>query len=402
MQTIERLCAVEGRWAGTDAERRAAGELVELLESGGRRAKLESTYVHPQWALVHAAHCAIAVGGSLVAIASPPVGFALVLAAAVSTYLDLNTRFYLLRRLFFRRASQNVVSRGRRLEAPARVVLCAHYDAGRTGYVYGERSVRLAARLSPGLRVLLGPMRIVFWSIALLVPVLGARMAGLEASWLSLVQLAPTMLLVVSGVLLLDIALSAVVPGANDNASGVAVAIALAATLDREPPSNLDVWVLLTGAEECLGEGMREFVRAHRGDFDRDSTYFLAIDSVGFGRVHYETSEGLAVSYAMDARLIALCEAIATADREGEDRFKAGPVASPMLSDALPARLAGYPAILLTGLDERGLPPATYHTPQDTPERIDERALVDAHDFALELVRQIDRDVARRIERPVV
>ena len=35
-------------------------------------------------------------------------------------YLDLNGRFYLLRRLFFRRASQNVVSPGAEPEAPAR------------------------------------------------------------------------------------------------------------------------------------------------------------------------------------------------------------------------------------------------------------------------------------------
>jgi peptidase M28-like protein len=401
MQTIQRLCSFEGRYPGTDAERRAAGDLAAQLEAGGRRAKLESTYVHPQWSLVHAAHVAIAVAGSLVAIASPPAGFALVLFAAVSTYLDLNTRFYLLRRLFFRRASQNVVSRGRRTDAPARVVLCAHYDAARTGYVYGERSVRLAAGLSPRLRVVLGPMRVIFWSIALLVPVLGARMAGVDAGWLSIVQLLPTVALIVAGVLLLDIALSDIVPGANDNASGVAVAMALAATLDRDPPPNLDVWVLLTGAEECLGEGMREFVRAHRGDLDRDSTYFLAIDSVGFGRVHYETSEGLAVSYAMDPRLIALCEAIAAADREGEDRFRAAPIAHSFLTDALPPTLAGYSSIALIGASDKGLPPPSYHTLDDTPDRIQPESLVLFHDFALELVRQIDKDVGRRLERVI-
>jgi hypothetical protein len=402
MQTIRRLCAIEERYPGTDAERRAANALVAEIEARGRRARVEPTYVHPQWALVHGAHVALAVAGSLIAIASPPLGFALLLAAAVSTYLDLNTRFYLLRRLFFQRASQNVLSRGRRLAAPARVVICAHYDAGRTGYVYGECALRIAARLSARARVLLGPMRIVFWSMAALVPLLGARMAGLNAEWLSLLQLLPTTVLIVSGVLLIDIALSDVVPGANDNASGVAVAIELAAALDRDEPPNLDVWLLLTGGEECLAEGMREFVRAHRGELERESTYFVAIDSVGFGRVHYGVAEGAAVSYPMDSRLIALCDAIATADREGAARFAAAPIAHSFISDALPPQLAGYPSIFLTGLDERGLPPATCHTPADTPDTIDERSLLDTHDFARELVRQIDRDVARRLGQPVV
>ena len=68
---------------------------------------------------------------------------------------------------------------------------------------------------------------------------------------------------------LVDIELSDVVPGANDNASGVATALSLADELGAEPPKHLDVWVVLPGAEECLQEGMRAFVRACRKDLDR-------------------------------------------------------------------------------------------------------------------------------------
>ena len=69
---------------------------------------------------MHAVHCLLAFAGSLVAVSIPPLGFGLVLVAATSMYLDLNYRFYLVRRLFFRRASQNVISRGGRPDAPAR------------------------------------------------------------------------------------------------------------------------------------------------------------------------------------------------------------------------------------------------------------------------------------------
>src|SRR6266516_3518189 len=114
MEVVRGLCSFERRRAGSDAERRAANWLADRLRSLGRRAEIEPTYVHPQAALVHAAHCAIAVAGSVASIPSPPVGFALVLFAATSMYLDVNGRLYLLRRLFFRRASQNVVSPGSR------------------------------------------------------------------------------------------------------------------------------------------------------------------------------------------------------------------------------------------------------------------------------------------------
>ena len=86
--------------------------------------------------------------GSLVAIAQPAVGFAIVLATAISMYLDLNYRVYLLRRLFFRRASQNVVAPGTRSDAPARVLLCAHYDAARTGAAFKPKRVARGARLA--------------------------------------------------------------------------------------------------------------------------------------------------------------------------------------------------------------------------------------------------------------
>src|SRR5436190_6556357 len=136
MEVIRELCSFDGGLAGTDAERRAANWLAKRLRDSGRRVEVEPTYVHPQAGLVHAAHCALGFAGSLAAIAQPAVGFAVVLLTALSVYLDVNARFYLLRRLFFRRASQNVVSSGKSPNAPARVLICAHYDAARTGAVY--------------------------------------------------------------------------------------------------------------------------------------------------------------------------------------------------------------------------------------------------------------------------
>lgn len=402
MHSIRRLCSFEGRYPGTDAERRAANHLAAELESSGRRVEIEPTYVHPHWHLVHAAHLALGVAAGLISLESPAVGFALALVTATSLYLDLNTRLYLLRRLFFRRASQNVLSRGGNPSAAGRVILCAHYDAGRTGWIYGKRGTRLTSRVPARLRVALGPMRIVFWTIALLVPLLGARLAGLDERWLGGIQLVLTGILIVAFVLLVDIALSDVVPGAGDNASGVAVAMALAGTLEDEAPAHLDVWVLLTGGQECTSEGMRGFLKRHRRELSRENTYVVAIDTVGHGELHHVSSEGLAVSFPMDPRLLAISEAIALADREGADRYAAEAVATPFLTDAMPARLAGYPAIAITCLSPLGLPPETSHTHEDTPERIDPDALASAHDFALELVRQVDRDLGRQTARPVL
>jgi hypothetical protein len=398
-ELIEELCSFEGRWPGTDAERRAANRLADRLRAMGRRVTIEPTYVHPEYALVIAAHVLLAIAGSLVALLLAPLGFVIVLVAATSLYLDQNTRLYLIRRLFFRRASQNVVSPGSNPSAPARLILSAHYDAAKTGLVFGPGPTRAAKRLSETARLLLGPIRLLFWvGIVPLLAVSGARLAGVDAQWLAIVQLLPTALLLVTLTLLIDIALSGIVPGAYDNASGVAAVLSAAQLLAAEPPKNLDVWVVLPGAEECNCEGMARWVAAHTDELDRENTFFLNIDSVSFGDVHYLASEGAVVSYRLDRRLFDLCEAIAAADREDGNRYRARPIRIPFHTDALPANTRGFRAISLVGVED-GVGPPYYHTHADTPEKLDEDAMTRAVDFTIELVRQVDRDVGRQSSR---
>lgn len=395
---VRELCTFAARGPGTDAERRAANMLAEKLRALGRRAEVEPTHVHRQWATVHLLHVVIAIAGSLVGVAQPAVGFALVLLAATSAYLDLNTRFYILRSLFFRRASQNVVSPGPTPGAPLRLVLVAHYDAGRSGYFLGDRGRRLAERLSEPARRLLGPFRLVFWAgMVPLLPVLGARMAGLDADWVAVVQLVPTILLIVAAFLLIDIALSETVPGAYDNASGVAAVLGAARRLRDDPPANLDVWVVLTGAEESLAEGMRSWARHHGRELDRERTVFVNVEGVSYGTVHYRVSEGAVISYAMDSELIELCEALAAA--EPDEGARPLPLRSAAVSDALAARVRRMRSISLVGADG-GLPPPWLHDHEDTPERVDPAALERMTGFLVSLAGLLDRGAARAGEAP--
>jgi hypothetical protein len=394
MEVIRELCSFEGRGPGTDAERRAANMLAGRLRGLGRRAEIEPFFAHPQYALVHLIHAAMAVAGSVIATVQPAVGFTLVFLAAVSTYLDLNTRFYLVRSLLFRRASQNVVSPGNRPDAPARLVLIAHYDAARTGYIFSKASNGIR-KLPERVRLGLGPFRIFFWlGLAPLLPILGARMAGVDATWLAALQAVPTIILIVAGFLLVDIALSEIVPGAYDNASGVAAVISAADELTANPPENLDVWVLLAGSEESFCEGSRAFIRSRRKDFDRATTAFVNVDSVSFGRVAYEISQGPVISVPHDPQLIEQCEALATAGATLDDRAR--PIRHPLLDDALPPRVRRMRAITLRTTDANGNLAPWYHTQDDVPDRVDSAALARATEFVIALVRLIDRDAGRQ------
>jgi hypothetical protein len=395
MEVIGELCACQGRGPGTDAERRAANLLAARLRGMGRRAEIEPFFAHPQYALVHLIHAVIAIAGSIVATVQPAVGFALVFAAAISTYLDLNTRLYLVRGLLFRRVSQNVVSAGDRPDAPARLILMAHYDAARTGYIFSKASGRIR-RLPERVRLGLGPFRLFFWvGLAPLLPILGARMAGVDATWLSALQAIPTIVLIVAAFLLIDISLSEIVPGAYDNASGVAAVLAAADELAADPPPNLDVWVVLAGSEESFCEGSRAFVRSNRKQIDRDRTYFLNVDSVSYGEVAYEISQGAVISLPHDRQLVELCQALAEAG--AADGGGARPIRHPLLDDALPPRVRRMRSITLRTTDADGNLAPWYHTHEDVPDRVDLTAVGRATDFAVGLARLIDRDAGRRL-----
>lgn len=395
IEIVRELCSFSGRLAGTDAERRAANWTVQRLRDRGRRAEIEPVYVHPRAGWVHATHCALGFIGSLVAVEVPALGFGLVLLAATSMYLDLTYRFYLVRRLFFRRASQNVLSRGPRPDAPATVVICAHLDAARSGAVFSPGRARLAARLGSRFPWL-GPFRVLFWSLAALLPLLGARMAGLDSDAISVLQLLPTLALLIGVFALVEIELSPVVPGADDDASGVATAISLAEELDADPPEHLDVWVLLDGGEQCQQEGMRAFARAHRRQLDSENTFFVVLDGVGHGDVRFETAAGWVVGYGLDSRLIELCAAIAEADTEG--RYRARHLRHGYAGDSMALRLQGLRSIGLSCAEPGGYIPHR-HLPSDQPQTLDPRALERAHAFTLELIRVLDRDVARAAPR---
>jgi hypothetical protein len=387
--TIERLVTFSGRWAGTDAERSAANYLARELEGLGRDAQVEPIRVRPAYHLTHALHAALAVVGSVVSVTVPALGVAILLLVAISMFGDLTARFYLLRLLMPRRRSQNVTSVGGRSDAPARLVITAHYDAARSGLIFARRR-RPPPRPLRALSRLAGPIDVVFWTIviALLLAVI-RLLLGLssdESTLLTVAQFVPTVLLLGAIVLFVDIALSEVVPGASDNASGAAAALELARRLTAEPPRHLDVWVVFPGAKEGLMLGMREWMRAHQDELDPRRTFFLNIDNVGAGIPRVVRAEGFVILYQHDPRLVELGRSIA-----GEG-ITATPHVWRLGTDGTIPPMRGFSSITVCCTDEHGRIPH-YHRHSDIPENVDPATLEATIEFVDELARRIDEQV---------
>ena len=353
--------------AGSDAERRAANQLRDRLRELGREAAVEPISVFPAWHLAHALHALLAIVGSVVAVDQPVVGSAIVALVLASTLGDATGAFHLLRRLTGRRASQNVVSEEDG-EKPGTLLLVAHYDAARTGIVFGHR------------RPDIPPLAPLFWSIVLVGACAGLRIAGIDGRGLTALQFVPTVALIAHLPLLVDIALSQPVPGANDNASGAATALRLA---ERHGGRlrHFDLWVVLTGAQESFALGMRELLRAHRRELDRESTVVLNLDELGRGDPRFSRREGALFTSRSHPQLRRLAAELAEDDPEAG----AAPLVIRAPSDAAAAHARGYPAITISAR-----PAPDHHLHSDTGDRLDEDSLERSFEYCSELIERID------------
>jgi hypothetical protein len=278
---------------------------------------------------------------------------------------------------------------------PGTLVLVAHYDAGRTGAVFGPRALRRRARVGRLLRRPVGPFQPFFLAIAVVLACAILRLVGVDPSAVAVVQFAATVALIVSVPLLADVALSGVVPGANDNASGVATVLRLAerygGSLDH-----FDVWVVLTGAQEAFAQGARAFARSRRRRLDSETTVFLCVDEVGAGTVRWIGREGPLVARPHHHELLAICERIADEDAADEDRYGARSILSRSIGDAHQVRAAGFAAASVTCRNELDYAPR-HHQPDDVPENVDPDALDRAFGFCSELVELVDEEVGPRL-----
>jgi hypothetical protein len=387
-ETISALAEFELRGAGTDAERRAALWLSSELEAPGREVRIEPFWCRPNWALAHAWHVALGLVGSLLSVSTPRVGGALLLVALLSLIADALLGISPGRRLTPERASQNVVGSATDADeaAPVRLIITANYDAGRLGLAYRGLPRRVAARL----RVLahgLVPGWLGWVAIALvwLEVIAIVRLQGANGATVGFAQLIPTVVLVLALALLLDLASADLGPGAGDNASGVAVAIALARALDAAPPRGAAVDVVLAGASDGSGIGLRRYLRARKGALKPGNTIVLGIHACAAGAPAWWLSDGALLPFRYSAKLRELGACVA----KDEPHLGARPNHGRGATSTLPARLARLPAIAIGCLDERGLVLRS-HQPSDTAAAVQPDALDRAVEFTLLFVDAID------------
>lgn len=322
----------------------AAGRLREL---GAGDVRIESYRYQSTFAYAQGAHFAAAALAAL-------RGRRLLAAATLASFeLDYSGRAQWLRTLLPSSDGANAVgtlaARGQRART---LVLVAHHDAARTGLMWDPRFLDAGDRVAAqsGSR----PSLALLPELAMVGAIAGGRRTRRAAA----------AVLVAAAALTADQARSATVPGANDNASGVAGVFAVARGLAQERPPGLEVVVLVCGSEEAGMGGMGAWMRSEGRRLDSATTLVLGLDTVGSGEPVVAEAEGGLWPVRYREADVALAVRAATSVGVELRRWRLGAWTDPVL-----ARLAGLPAISLLSVRNGGFP--NYHLPTDTAERVD-------------------------------
>lgn len=357
---VEALAAVS-RASARAGEWESAAWLSQRLNTiGAREVAVERYRYQPTYALAHGVHN---LAGALACAFGSPAGAALAIATLASYEREVSGRSQWLRRRLPSRIGANVVARVPAAAAPrATLVLVAHHDAANTGLVWHPRLVASGATRH------LRRRRVDPFMAPLEVALAGGAVASLvPRAWRSARRLrwAAAGLLALATAVDADVARSATVPGASDNATGVAVCLDLLRELVTRPLPDVEVVVVLPGSEEAGMGGMADFLSRRWRQLDQTRTLVLGLDTLGAGAPIVCSGEGAMREQLYREPDIRLAEeGAAMAGQPPPARWRLGAWTDPILAVHL-----GLPAISLLSMGPGFFP--HYHHPSDTPEQVD-------------------------------
>jgi hypothetical protein len=377
---VETLCSIH-RPTASRGERRAAEWLLAKLREMGARGEIELDRVHGTfwWPLGLAAGGGLAAG--LAALRGHRVlAGALAGLAGAAAFDDLPPGERRLRRLLPQRTGTTVVTEMGPDDAERTVVLVAHHDAAHAGLVYHPAIPELVFGNAPWL------IQRVDTSPPLFAPVVAipALIAGGAATGSRALVKAGIAVAAASAAALADIGSRETVTGANDNATGVAVLIAIARALAERPTERVRV-MLVSTSEEALCEGMHVFARRHFPHLPPEGTFVMSIDTVGSPHLLVLRGEGMIRMREYPARSLALLDGLA--EELGISMFPNLRLRN--ATDGIYPLAAGYECASLCSCTELKQP-ANYHWPTDVPENVDYGTVAEAVRLTEATVRRLD------------
>jgi hypothetical protein len=382
---VEELAPLTRR-AGSEDERKASELLVDAFKRVGARAEIDEVTFRDGYA---ALLMPLAATGLIVGLRSSggrrrPLSGLIAAAAAAALIDDVENGHRPYRKLVAKaKPTWNVVAEVGDPDATRTLAVIAHHDAAPTGQVFDPSFQRWLASRFPEL-IQRTDTSLPLWWPAVAGPALASAGALTGSKRLARAGVAFAALNLVLGA---DIARNRIVPGANDNLSGVAALVALAERLEREPVEGVRVLLASCGAEEVLQGGIYGFVENHLKPRDPSSTFVLNLDTIGSPQLVMLEGEG--PFWMHDYTDPSFRDLVARVyERTTGTPLRRGLHARASTDSIVPSR-AGYPTATLVSWEPDTKLQTNYHLPTDLPEHVRYDTVAEAVDLAEALTREL-------------
>ncbi len=380
------------RWLGGIARTRLTGTPDERAAQDAIAARLEGAGYDVSWHTFRyprhiygslALHFGLAL--ALLALPWPRVAAAGHALVAISFFSEATRRGMILRHLWPKVASQNLLATlPARGPMRRRLVFLAHVDSAYTGFLFRPNVLKALAAPPPSF--------LPFLRKQLALPLAGVAALAvyeLASAYLDLPRWpAYALALPALPVFLLNAQIvlrNEVVPGAADNLTGCAAQVVLAEAYAKQRADDVEVVFGFTGAEEAGTGGAFQLAKAMKDTWSREDTEVIILDTLSNGDL-FQLEEGELYRITRPPELVAAVDAASTAAGFGPVPMYIVPAGG---TDALPFLAMGYRAIALTCIDPEQNAPRGYHHPSDTVENVDPAQLVRSTDVAFSLLTEL-------------
>lgn len=369
---VEELAVLE-RPPCSPGERQAAELIAARLNAAGcRDVRFEEEAAWGPWPPTLTGLGLASVYASLLVLRKRRIKGSLLAAAGLAGLVDeiQNGPRLLRKAVRTKKKTVNVVAEAGDPNADRTLVIHAHHDAAQTGFIFDQTWARSLYERNPE-RMSRSKFQVPQWWLGVAPALMTIAAAITRRRSLARKSF---VLSALGASIMADIARSPVVPGANDNLSGVASLIGLAEALQKNPLPGVRILLVSCGAEESFQEGIRGFVGRHAPELPPNKVSFLNLDTVGSSDLILLEGEGPV--WMEDYTDPAFRDLVARCARDSNVELERGIRARASTDGVIPSRAGYSTATIISFMPWRM--PGNYHQMSDVPENLDYDSVADA------------------------
>jgi len=256
------------------------------------------------------------------------------------------------------------------------LVLVGHLDSQRTPIIFSTRRwVKVYDRFTT---VVFASfiLQIIVYCLAIFLPI----------PWAWYVSIPSALCAILMAAMCLQAEATPFTAGANDNASGAGMVLALAEEFAARPLQHTRVLAVCTGCEEVQHYGMIDFYKRHQSTMKKPTA--LIFEMLGCASPAWLIKEGIIVPFKADQQLVQMAERLAAVHPEWDAHPSAISGGNTEMSDALRCKI---PAITITGVTrDGGLP--YWHQLADTFDKMNPPDMEKAWNMTQAMIKCLDSE----------